>query len=77
MSQPKVELPHAVVVGVVIPHGCTDFTDRAEVLLDRSILDRLPLRGQKAGADALGENMEESNGVLNVFEVRGDLHPAA
>ena len=27
--------------------------------------------------DALGENLEERNGVLNVFEVKGDLQPAA
>ena len=27
--------------------------------------------------DALGENLEESNGVLNVFEVGGDFQPAA
>ena len=26
--------------------------------------------------DALGENLEERNGVLNVFEVGGDLQPA-
>ena len=27
--------------------------------------------------DALGENMEERNGVLNAFEVKGYLQPAA
>ena len=43
-SQPKVELPHAVFSGVVGPHGCEDLTDRAEVLIDRSLLDRFPLR---------------------------------
>ena len=41
----KVELPHEVVVGVVGPHGCKDFTNLAEVLLDISPLDRLPLQG--------------------------------
>ena len=44
-SQPKFELPHSVVVGVVGPHGCKDLTNSAEVLLDRLLLDRLPLRG--------------------------------
>ena len=34
------------------------------------------MRGQKASTDALVENMEERNGVLNVFEVGGDLQPA-
>ena len=34
---------------------------------------RLPLRGQKSGTDALGENLEERNGVLNVFEVGGNF----
>ena len=63
--------------GVVAPHGCKDFTNLAEVLLNRSLLDRLPLRKQKAGMDALRENMEKSNGVLNVFEVRGDFQRAA
>ena len=27
--------------------------------------------------DALGENTEERNGVLNVFEVEGNFQPAA
>ena len=62
--------------GVVGPHGCKYLTDRAEVLLNIFILDRLPLRRQKAGTDALGENLEERNGILNVFEVRGNFQPA-
>ena len=33
VSHPKVELPYAVVLGVVGPHGCEDFTNLAEVLL--------------------------------------------
>ena len=45
VSQSKVGLPHEVVVGVVGPHRCKDLTNPAEVLLDRSLLDRLPLRG--------------------------------
>ena len=57
--------------GVVFPQGCTDLTDQAEVLLDLSLLDRLPLCGQKSGTDALGENLKEGNGFLNVLEVRG------
>ena len=77
MSQRKVDIPHAVVSGVVGPHRYEDLTDRAEVLLDRLLLDRLPLRGQKAGTDALGKNLEEGNGVLNVLEVGGELVPAA
>ena len=48
----------------------------AEVLLDQSLLDRFPLRGQKSGTEALVENLEEGNRVLNVLEVRGDLDPA-
>ena len=46
-------------------------------MLDRSLLDRLPLRRHKAGTDALGENLEERNGVINDFEVREDLYLAA
>ena len=57
-SHPKVKLPHAVVAGVVGTHRCKDLTDRAEVLLDRSLLDGLPFRGQKSGTDALGKNLE-------------------
>ena len=53
-SQIKVELPHAVVAGIIGPHGCKDLTNRAKVLLDRSLLDRLPFHGQKAGTYALG-----------------------
>ena len=75
--QPKIELPHAFVSVVVGPHGCEDLTDLAEVFLYRSLLDTLPLRGKKAGTDALGEKLEEGNGVLNVLEVGGDFHPAA
>ena len=52
-------------------------TDGAEVLLDRSLLDRLPLCGQKSSTDVLGENLEKGNGVLNVLEVGGYLQPAA
>ena len=76
MSQPKVELPHEVVAGVVGPHGCKYLTNLAELLLDISLFDRLPLQIQKAGMDALGENLEERNGELKVFEVQGDLQPA-
>ena len=46
-------------------------------MLDRSLLDKFPLRIHNDGTDTLGENLEESNGVLNVFEVGGDLPPAA
>ena len=76
-SQPKVDLPHAVLSGVVGRHGCEDLTNLAEVLLNRSLLDRLPLRVNKASADTLEENLEEDNGFLNVLEVGGDLQPAA
>ena len=76
-SQSKIELLHAVVSGVVGSHGCEDFSDQAEVLLNQSLLDRLTLRGQKAGTDVLGGNLEEGNGVLNVLEVGGDLEPVA
>ena len=68
-SHPKNLLPHAVVAGVVGPNGCEDLTNRAEVLLDLSLLDRLPLCGQKAGTDALSENLEAKNGVLNVIRL--------
>ena len=71
-SHPKVELPHAVVAGVVGPHGCKGLTDRAEVLLERSLLDMFPLRVQKDGTDALDKNLEEGNGVLNVLGVGGN-----
>ena len=37
----------------------------------------LPLRRQKAGTEVLSKNLEERNGVLNVFEVGGNLKPAA
>ena len=77
MSQPKVEITHVVGAGVVGPQGCKYLTNLAEVLLNISFLDRSPLRGQKSGTDALGENTEERNGVLNVFLVGGDLQPAA
>ena len=63
--------------GVIGPHGYEDLTNRAEVLINRSLLDMLPLRRQKAGTDTLGENLEEGNGILNVLKVLGDLEPAA
>ena len=37
----------------------------------------MSLRGQKAGTDAIGKNLEERNEVFNDFEVRGDLQSAA
>ena len=76
-SQAQIELSHSVVLGVIGPHGCKYLTDRAEVLLDRSLLDGLPFSGQKSGTDVLGKNVEERNGVINVFEVWGDFQPAA
>ena len=63
--------------GVAGPQRCKYLTNLAEVFIDRLLHDRLPLRGHKDSMDALGENLEERNGVLNVFEVRGDLQPAA
>ena len=77
MSQPKVELPHAAVSGVVGLHGYKYLTNEAEVLFDQSIIDRFPLRRQKAGTDTLSKNLEGGNGVLNVLEVGGYLEPAA
>ena len=62
-----------VVLGVYGPHGCEDFTNQAEALLDRSLLDSLPLCGQKDRTDAFGEKFEEGNGILNVLDVGGDL----
>ena len=45
-SQPKFELPHAVVGGGVVGHhGCKYLINAAEILLDRLLLDRFPLRG--------------------------------
>ena len=44
-------------------------------MIDQLLLDRLPLHGQKSGTDALGEKLEEGNGVLNVLEVGCGLEP--
>ena len=56
-SQTRVKFSHAVVAGVVGPHGCEDLTDRAEVLLDQYLLDGLHLRVQNSGMDALVKNL--------------------
>ena len=40
----KTKSSHAVMAGVVSPHRCKDFTNGAEVLLNRSLLDEFPLR---------------------------------
>ena len=64
-------------LGVVGRHGCKYLSDQAEVLLHQSLLDRLPLCGQKAGTDTLGEKFEEGNGVHNILEVGGNFQPAA
>ena len=73
----RVEFLHAVVVGVVGPHGCEYLTNRAEVLIYQSIPYGFPLRGQKSGTDTLSENLEEKNWVFSAFKVRGDVQPAA
>ena len=52
-SKAKIELSHPVVSEVVRSHGCKDLTNRAEVLLDQSLLDGLPFRVQKSGRDVL------------------------
>ena len=62
-------------VGVVSTHRCEDLTDGAEILLDRLLLNGIPLRRHKSGMDTLRENLEEQNGVFNAFEVGGDLQP--
>ena len=77
VSQPKVDFFHAVVAGVVGPHGCKYLTDGAEVLLDPSLLDMLPLRRQKSDTGVIGKKMEEKNGVFNYFKAGGNLQPAA
>ena len=76
-SQTKVEFSHVIVAGVVGSHGCENFNDGAEVLLDLSLLDGFPLRGQKAGTGALGENLEERYQVSDVVDFRFDVHSAA
>ena len=76
-SHNKFEFSHAVVSGVVGPHGCEYLTNGAEVFLDRSLIDGFPLCRQKAGTDVLGENLEERGVVFDALEVRGDVHPAA
>ena len=57
-SQTKVEFYHGFMAGVVGPHGCEDFTNGAEVLLDQSLLDGLPMGGQKSSTDVLGKKLE-------------------
>ena len=76
-SQPKFKFSHAVVAGAIGPHGCKYLTNGVEVLLDLSLLDGLPLHGQKPGMYTLGENLEESNRVFDAFEVGGDVKLAA
>ena len=58
-SQIKVDFSHAFVTGVLAPHECEDFTNGAEVLLNRSLLDGLPLCEQKSGTDTFRENLDE------------------
>ena len=72
----KSRVSHAVVAGVVGPHRCEYLTEGAEVFLDQLLLAGIPLRIEKSGMDALGENLEERNGIFNEFGVRGDFHPA-
>ena len=57
-SQAKIELSQSVVSGVVGPPGCNALTDRVEVLLDQSLLDGLPMGGQKSSTDVLGKKLE-------------------
>ena len=64
-------------VGVVGLQGCKDLTDGAEVLIDPSLLDGIPMRGQKSGTYALDKNLEERNWVFYAFKVRVDVQPAA
>ena len=46
-------------------------------MLDQSLLDGVPLHGQKARMDTLGENLKERDHVFDAFEVRGDVQPSA
>ena len=64
LCHPKVDFPHAVVVGVAVPHGWEDLTDGAELLLDRSLIGGIPLYGKKSGRDALGKNYSNRTGSL-------------
>ena len=74
-SRITVKFSHVFVTGVVAPHGCEDLTNGAEVLLNRSLLDRFPLHGRKAGMNTLGKNLEEMDQGFDTFEIRGDVQP--
>ena len=55
VSQMKVDLSHAVVSGVVVPHIYEYLANGAELFLDQSIFGGVPLHGQKYGMYALGK----------------------
>ena len=76
-SLEKVNIYHAVVAGVVGPHGCKYLTNGAEVLIERSLLDGIHLHGKNSRTDGLGKNLDEWNRVFDAFEVGGDVQPAA
>ena len=74
-AQAKVELAKLVVSGVVSPHGCKYLPYGTKVLFHGPLPDGYTAVCQKAGAQAIGEYIEERDGIPNALEVVCYFHP--
>ena len=74
-AQPKVNLSQLVVPGVVVPHGYEYLPDGTKVLFHGPLLDGDSNGCYKAGAHALGENLDKRGGIPNALEVGWGIQP--
>lgn len=73
----KVDGAHVVQSWVWGPHAGEDLPHRAKVLLDRTFFNVSAFRRQHASADAVGEELEDWDGVGDGGEVGADVEGGA
>ena len=76
-AQPKFELAQLVVPGVIGLHGCKSFPDGTKLLFNKPLIFWCSPGFQKTGAHALGEDLEERDGISYALEVGWDVQPLA
>ena len=76
-AQVKFKLAQLVVSGFYVPHGCKYFPVGTKVLFHIPLLDGYPTGFQKSGGHALGEDLEERDGIADALDVGQDSRPCA
>ena len=72
----KSDISKSVFWGVVSHDECKHLSYLLEVLINALLLDWFQPCGQNTGIDVLRKKLEYRGGVVNTFDVRGDIYPA-